>query len=89
MLLTKPQDFVLRDTQLPPVAKSLVIMSEDGYPQPLFWQSQALGNKFPRPANGFRLKVVTNAEITQHLKKGKVRRIAYRFNIGGAKALLA
>jgi len=47
-----------------------------------------LGNEFPCPANRLLFKIITHTEIAQHFKKGKVSRIADRFNIGGTKTLL-
>ncbi len=46
------------------------------------------GNKFPRPADGFLLEVIADTEVAQHFKESKVSRVTYRFNIGGAEALL-
>ncbi|GAI43836.1 unnamed protein product [marine sediment metagenome] len=69
-------------------AEGLIVVKEDSYPQPLWWKPQALSNKLPRPIDSLPLKVVADAKVAQHLKKGEVTGVAHRFNISGAKALL-
>ena len=57
-------------------AKSVVIVKENGYPQVFRRKLQPLGNKFPGPFNRLPFKIVADAKIAQHLKKGKVSGIA-------------
>jgi len=78
-----------RNANLPPISEGFVIVKVNGYPQPLLGQLQMLGNKLPGPRNSFFLKIITHAEIAQHLEKGKVFAITHRIYVSGAKALLA
>ncbi|MBA7467068.1 hypothetical protein ES707_02264 [subsurface metagenome] len=88
ILFAKPQYPIFRYTQLPPDMERFVVIKENSYPQALRWQFQALNNKLQSQANGLLFEVITDAEIAQHLKKGKVASVTHRFNISGAKALL-
>jgi hypothetical protein len=77
------------DADLSPIGEGFIIVKVNGYPEPLLRQFQILGNKLPSPGNSFLLKIITDAEITQHLEEGKVFAITHRIYISGAKALLA
>jgi hypothetical protein len=76
------------DADLSPIGEGFIIVKVNGYPEPFLRQFQILGNKVPSPRDSFFFKIITDTEITQHLKEGKVFAITYRIYVSGAKALL-
>jgi hypothetical protein len=89
VFLAESQYLPSRDTNLSPIGESFIIVTVNSYPEPLLGQLQMLGNKLPGPRNSFFLKIITHAEIAQHLEEGKVFAITHRIYVSGAKALLA
>jgi len=77
------------NANLSPVGERFIVVKVNGYPEPFLGQFQILGNKLPGPGNSFFLKIITHAEIPQHLEEGKVFAVTHRIYISGAKAFLA
>jgi len=69
------------------IPNCLVVIQVNSGPEPFLGTPNAR-NKLPCPGNGFLFKIVPHAEVAQHLEEGKVRGIPYRFDVGGAEALL-
>ena len=89
--LTKPEDPVSGYTDFfIPDFKRLIVILVDGRIQSVFVQTNYLGQEFPAPGNGFMFEVVTEGEITQHLKIGAMAGgFTDVLNITGTDALLA
>ncbi len=49
---------------------------------------QTLGYELPSPGDGFLLKIIADAEVPQHLKKGQMFVISDRIDIGSAETFL-
>jgi len=88
IFITESQYLADWHAKSPPIRKCLFIVKVNGYPKPLFGQSQVSGDKFPGPGNGFSLKIITDTEIPKHFEECEVLAIAHRIYVSGAKAFL-
>jgi hypothetical protein len=70
------------------MVERLVVVLEHGELQAVGVHLQPLGQELPREQDCLALEVVAEAEVAQHLKKGQVRQVADRFDVGGAQAFL-
>ena len=68
----------------------LLVALEDGHPDPLGIEAEALGRELPAPGDRLLLEVVPEAPVAEHLEEGEVpRRVADLLDVGGAEAALA
>ena len=73
-----------------PDREGLVVVQIDGRIEPVRIKSDHLRQELPRPVDRFRLEIVAEGEVAQHLKECAVsRRVADIFDVAGADALLA
>ena len=85
-------DIVAPDGKSLVIGRRCLISGEDGRIEPVGLESDPLGarQKFPRPGNGFLLKIVAEREVAQHFKiRAVTRGVADVFNVARADALLA
>ena len=75
---------------LSPNIKRFVIVFINGYPKLINRHVKNIRAKFPRPFCCLVLKIISEAEITEHFKISAVASsFSYSFNIGSSDALLA
>ena len=91
VFLAEAKDTLRRDALLlVPDLESFIVILVDGRVQTVGIQANHLGEEFPRPCDGFLLKVVAEGEVTQHLEECAVTgSLAYVLDITGTDALLA
>ncbi|GIW19066.1 MAG: hypothetical protein KatS3mg064_2223 [Tepidiforma sp.] len=81
-------DVVVGEADVAPVAVAVVIVEVDGGVEAGRVEAVNLREQFPRPANGFALEVVAEAEVAEHFEGGEVGEVADFFDVGGAEAAL-
>ena len=82
------QDPLGGDAAAAPQRVGLVVVDEDGDPQPLGVDAELLGEERPGPLDRVALEVVAEGEVAQHLEEREVRGVADLLDVGGAEALL-
>ena len=91
VLLAEPENALCRNTDfLIPDIESLIVLQINGRIETVFVQAHHLGEEFPGPVNRLSLKIISEGEIAQHLKKGAVAGcLSHIFNIAGTDTFLA
>ena len=85
-------DHIAPDRECLVVGGRCLISGKDGRIEPVGLETDPLGarEEFPRPGNGFLLKIVAEREVAQHFEiRAVTRGVADVFNITRADALLA
>jgi len=70
VLLAETQDAVVgKAGDRPPEIERLVVVGEDGGPQPALVDAEVLGEELPRERDGVGLEVVAEREVAEHLEE--------------------
>ena len=92
-MLAKPFDSVERQTDFfVPNIGGFVVVEVNGYRKPLRIDCHPffVGEKFPRPVNGFFFEVITKTKVAHHFEKRvMVGGAAHVFDVAGAEAFLS
>ena len=70
------------------IAKRFLILGMNGRIEALSRDTQHLGQKLPRPFEGFPLEIVADRKVAEHEEKGAVALITDFVDIDRAKTLL-
>jgi hypothetical protein len=89
IFFAKSQYLTSGNSYIPPISEGFIVVKINGYPQPFLGQLQISGDKLPGPGDSFLLKIITHAEISQHLEERKMSTITDQVYISGTKTLLA
>src|SRR5512140_493934 len=84
VFFTKAQNAVFRNSYfIVPDSKGFIVAGKNGYPELFRRQFQALSDDLPGPGYSFILKIISDAEVSQHFEKGQMFGITHRFDIRG------